>query len=93
MKVHWSRPASEDVANIWTYHSAVDPDHAERVQDLIDRAVERLGSFPGLGRPSGIEDTHLWSIPTIGYIVEYEVDVRRVLILHVWHARQSREKP
>ena len=90
MKAVWSRPASDDLAGIWSYHSGIDAKFAERVQALVEAAVERLGTFPGLGRPSGVDGTHLWSVPSIGYIVEYEFDEDRVLILHIWHARQSR---
>ena len=92
MKVVWSQPASDDLADIWLYHSSVDANFAERAQLLIDRAVQRLGSFPRLGRPSGVADTLLWSVPPIGYIVEYEYDEQQILILRVWHARQNREQ-
>lgn len=50
MKITWSQPAIEDLSNIKAYIGADSDHYASVFLDGIFEAVERLESFPRLGR-------------------------------------------
>ena len=91
MRIRWTTPARQDLARHHDYIAKDDPDAAERVEDAIAEAVERLADYPHRGRPGqrvGTRELVIAGFPT--YIVVYRVTETEVRITRIWHGRQSR---
>lgn len=90
MRIVWTKPAAEDVGAVWEYLQAHSTNAAERVQDTILTAVERLATFPYMGRPGHLAGTRELVIAHYHYIVVYGVvEGAEVVIYHVYHGAQN----
>jgi toxin ParE1/3/4 len=68
------------------------PDAAARVGAGIRSAADVLRHFPYAGRPGRVSGTREWVVRQSPYIIVYEVHVKdrnEVMILGVFHCRQS----
>ena len=82
-------PAANDLGAIIDYIAAEDPLAAERVYRGIVSSVERLPSFPGLGRPGRYPETRELSVAGLPYLIVYEVGSDVVTILAVFHTSRD----
>ncbi len=67
------------------------PAAAERVRERIVTTIQRLKQFPQSGRSWRLSETWELVVPGLPYIVIYEIDESRVVILTLFHT--SREFP
>ena len=76
MRVSWPVRADRDLEQVFDYVLEQNPGAARRVQHAIHDQVDRLGEFPGLGRPGRVPNTRELMIARSPYIAAYEVDRR-----------------
>jgi plasmid stabilization system protein ParE len=57
MDIVWRRTALDDLEAARQYIAAENPRAAKRIYAAILSAVERLASFPGMGRPGRVDGT------------------------------------
>lgn len=93
MKIRWTRPALQQLAEIIRFIRKDDPAAALRVKTRIASTVATLNSMPHryrLGEVAGTREIvfHPWP-----YIAVYEVAEREVHILHIRHASQQWPPP
>lgn len=94
MEIRWLDDALADIAEIYHYIAADDPNAAARVVRRIDTAVQLLGTTPHRGRPGRWPGTRELIVLPTPYIVPYQVQGNLVEILRVFHgARRWPERP
>jgi toxin ParE1/3/4 len=86
-QVRWTTGASDQFVAAIEHIQEDNPSAAQNVaQAVIDR-IEKLITFPGMGRPGELRGTReLVSEP---YIVVYRYTDEIVEILHIWHGAQD----
>ena len=89
MKVRWTRPALQQLAELLRYIRKDDLAAAARVKARIAETVANLDSMEQRGRMGEVEGTRELVFHPWGYIVVYEVAERQVHILHGRHAAQQ----
>jgi toxin ParE1/3/4 len=78
-----------DLTEIWQHIAQGNPVAADRVVMAIERTIELLGDFPGMGAPCphlapGLRRT-LWR----NYLIYYRVQADRVEIVRTLHGRRN----
>lgn len=90
MRVEWSDPARDDLAELVHYIGRDSVFYARRFGAKVVLATRRLGRFPKCGRTiPEAEDTSLREIIVQGYRVMYRLEADRVLILAVIHGSRD----
>jgi len=89
MKVRWTRPAINQLAEIFRYIRLDRPEAAKRVKQVISERVARLNDMELRFRVGPIPGTHEYVINPLPYIVVYEVNPKEVRILYVRHGAQD----
>lgn len=84
-----AEPAARDLEEIVDYIAFDNPSAAEHVYRGIVHAAERLLEFPALGRPGRYSKTRELSIPSLPYMIVYEVAQEAVIILAVFHTSRD----
>lgn len=88
LPVEWSNEAQFDLAEIQGYIEQFAPAAALALREAIETGVERLASMPFVFRPGRVPGTREY-VAHPNYIVVYRVDMIRVRVLRVLHARQE----
>jgi toxin ParE1/3/4 len=88
VKVRWARRALSDVAGIYAYIAADNPEAAARVADHLLAAGEGLSRFPQLGRPGRLAGRR--ELVVDRHILIYSVRRGEVHIVAVEHGAQRR---
>jgi toxin ParE1/3/4 len=88
MKVRWSRRALSDVAGIYAYIAADNPDAAARAADRLFAGGESLAQFPQLGRPGRFAGRRELALDH--YVLTYAVRRGEVHILAVEHGARRK---
>jgi addiction module RelE/StbE family toxin len=84
------RRAQRDRDDIHAYIARRDPASASRVLVEVVTAINRLGDFPGLGRPGRKPGTRELVIPRLPYIAVYRVRGEKVQVLRLLHTARER---
>jgi len=94
LKLRFSARARTHLSAIRDYiENQGNPNAARRVGASIREAAELLRHFPYAGRPGRVAGTREWVVRNLPYIIVYEVyagDRNEVMVLGVFHSRQSR---
>jgi toxin ParE1/3/4 len=85
MQIKWHRKARQDLRHVKAYIAEDNPQAAAQVAAHILRAVERLLTNPGIGRPGRVMDTRELVITGTPYLVPYRVMGDVIVILRVLH--------
>ena len=93
MKVRWTRPALQQLAEILRYIRKDDPAAARRVKARITSDVAKLDSMERRYRMGEVEGTREIVFHPYPYIAVYEIAEREVHILHIRHAAQQWPPP
>lgn len=91
MGVRWTTNAASDLTQIVERIRCESPEAALHVARTIYRAVAELEKFPRRGRNGLLEGTRELVFPPWPYLVVYEINGDRVIVLRVRHA--SRDWP
>lgn len=92
MKVVFDVRAVEDLTRIHTWITRDNPSAADGVIDTILAGIERLGTYPLIGRVGHVEGTREWVVPRLPYVVVYQPDVARdaLRVIAIFHDAQDR---
>ena len=94
MKVEWSQPARDDLAQIRAFIAADSPRYARQFVERIIGAVRRLREFPLLGRKVTEADRDdVRELIFQNYRVIYYVEEQRVFVLSVIHGSRDLTRP
>jgi toxin ParE1/3/4 len=90
LKVVLTPRALSDLIGIRDYLLDRSPVGAENVRRLISATIERLGSYPSLGRDRPELGVRSIGVPKYGYTIYYRAKVDAIEIIHV---RDDRRQP
>ncbi|ATP12438.1 hypothetical protein BHOIPH791_15210 [Bartonella henselae] len=88
MKLVWTRIAHYDRQKIREYIAQENPSAALVFDKLLSKKVERLISFPNLGRVGRIRNTRELIVRK-NYIMIYDVSNGTIRVLRILHAKQK----
>ncbi len=86
--LRWSRRALADVDRIAKRIASTSPLAAAAFAADIREKVERLSTFPLLGRPGALPDTRELVVHR-NYLVTYRLQAGEVQLLQVWHVARN----
>lgn len=92
-QVIWTTPASDDIERHFQFLATENPKAAVRAVQTIVRMGRSLENFPRRGTPlqDGSNRRKLRvDFGKYGYAILYRVEENRVVILRVYHGRESR---
>ncbi len=89
MRLRWTSAAADDLENIANYLFEKTPENAARlIRELYD-APSALKSFPNRGRAGKKEGTRELVMPSLPYIIVYQVRGDTVHIVRILHSSQD----
>jgi plasmid stabilization system protein ParE len=94
MKLEWSDEALADLDRFAEFLAQKHPSLAPIVATEIVDKVQVLSAHPQLGRPlAGREEYRQIVLQVLGaaYVFQYRFDGKRLVMLRVFHARETRE--
>jgi toxin ParE1/3/4 len=86
-QVRWTIEASDQLVATVERIQEDNPDAARNVAQLVIERIEKLVTFPGLGRPGEVNGTR--ELVLSPYVVVYRFTDEIVEILQVWHGAQD----
>jgi toxin ParE1/3/4 len=87
MHVRWTPAAADDFENIVRHIREENLQAARQVADEIYKSLQRLLTFPSMGRPGEKSGTRELVIPP--YVVVYRIAPEFVELLRIWHSAQN----
>ena len=93
MKIRYTDRAIADLEAIADYLVQRSPQGARRVKAAIERVVDQLGHFPGLGTRQTTDGVRKLVVSKYPYLVFYVADIAadEVRILTVQHSSRERD--
>ena len=89
MQVRWTPAAADDLENIANYLFEKTPENAARLIREIYRTPAGLKDFPKRGGVGKKEGTRELVMPSLPYIIVYQVRSNTVYIVRVLHGSQD----
>ncbi|HYY72942.1 MAG TPA: type II toxin-antitoxin system RelE/ParE family toxin [Candidatus Bathyarchaeia archaeon] len=89
MRLCWTASAVRDLERITDYLFDETPQHAPRLVRSLYKSATVLKTFPNRGRPGKKQGTRELVIPSLPYIVVYQVSEDTVYIARILHAAQQ----
>jgi len=89
MRVRWTSAAADDLENIANYLFEKTPENAARLIREIYDAPTTLKSFPNRGRACKKEGTRELVMPSLPYVIVYQVRGDTVHIVRILHSSQD----
>ncbi|MCU1286478.1 MAG: uncharacterized protein JWO13_2828 [Acidobacteriales bacterium] len=89
MKIVWTGPASRDLLHVFEYVATDNPKAAAELVETVIEAVERLSSFPKLGRTARLPNTRELVVPQTEYFICYRIKNQELQILSVIHGARK----
>ena len=93
MRVLWLPEALDDVERLYGFLIGRDARAAERAMRSISSSADKLQDFPLIGRPMGDQTERREFVVPLGggaYVLRYRVHQDAVVIIRVWHSRETR---
>jgi len=91
MKIRWTGKAHSDLARLSEFLAAVNTEAAARTTSRLARAPERLIEMPRVGeRLEEFAPREVRRLVVGAYEIHYEVVDQEILIVRIWHTRESR---
>lgn len=86
-RIRWTSPALDQFTKIINHIRQDNPEAARKVARGIVGSIERLKTFPGIGRPGEREGTR--ELVSSAYVIVYRLREDVAEILYVWHGAQD----
>jgi plasmid stabilization system protein ParE len=87
--LEWSPRAWNAYCATLAFIAEDDPFAAQKVKERVERALEQLAAFPGIGTPALPRGVRRFAIPRTGHVINYRM-TRRAVRIHAWYrARQK----
>jgi len=83
MRLRWTASAVRDLERITDYLFDETPQHAPRLVRSLYKSATALKTFPNRGRPGKKQGTRELVIPSLPYIVVYQVSKDTVYIARI----------
>jgi len=93
MNYRISRKANSDIEQICDAIADDNPDAADRLDEKIHGAIERLAEFPGMGHTRADVDDKRFRFWVVGkYVIAYRVESDELLVVRVVHGARDFRK-
>lgn len=89
MRLRWTSAAADDLENIANYLFEKTPENAARLIRELYEAPSTLKSFPNRGRPGKKQGTRELVMPSLPYVIVYEVRGDTAHIVRILHSSQE----
>ena len=92
MELVWLPEAREDLERLLEFLLDANPLAAERAARLLRRGAESLRDHPEVGRPMDDDTGRRELVLPFGaaaYVLRYRIHLGRIVIVRVWHGRES----
>jgi toxin ParE1/3/4 len=86
-RIRWTTPALDQLTKIVNRIRQDNPDAARKVAQGIVSSIERLQTFPSIGRPGEREGTR--ELASSAYVIVYRLREDVAEILYIWHGAQD----
>ena len=86
-RVRWTSPAIVQLTDIVSHIRQDNPEAARKVAQSIVKSIERLKTFPSIGRPGEKEGTR--ELVSSAYVIVYRLKEDVAEILYIWHGAQD----
>ena len=91
MRIRWTGKASSDLVRLHEHLRPVASGAAARVVQQLARAPEHLPDFPRIGEKlHAYEPREVRRIIVGNYELRYEIANATIVVLRLWHCRESR---
>ncbi len=88
-RLAFAEPAERDLNSIIDYIALYSPGAAENIYRTIVDSARRLARFPEMGRTGRLSNTREFPLPSLPYLLVYEVHWDIVTIVAVFHGAQD----
>jgi plasmid stabilization system protein ParE len=92
MRLRWTPEAADDLGDISDYLIANWPSRAQSTVKRIYNEVLALRQFPRMGRELDRSGVRALVISMVPYLCVYRLEQDAVVLLHIFHTSQDREK-
>ncbi len=89
MRLRYAPRASSDIAEIHTHIAQFNPRAATAVVRRIRTTCSHLARYPGIGRPTDIQDIRVLPVGRYPYLVYHTALVGNLIIVHVRHGARA----
>jgi toxin ParE1/3/4 len=89
MRIRWTAPAADDLAQIVEYIRKDNPAAARRVARSIYQEIAQLRKFPNVGRVGLAMNTRELTFAPWPYVAVYEIIKDDIQVLRIRHAAQD----
>ena len=91
MRIRWASKALSDIARLYEFLELVNSAAAAKTVQTLSAAPNRILEHPRIGvRLDEFEDREVRRLLIGAYEMRYELTFDEILILRVWHTRESR---
>lgn len=92
MRLGYSLESVEDLVRLRTFIAEKNPSAAARIAERLIVGIEKLKTFPQLGRPvaKAPDPDRIRDLILGDYVIRYLLLEQSVLILRIWHQREDR---
>ncbi len=91
-RIIWTRRAHSERKRILFYwkHRNQSSAYSKKLNGLLKKAVDLIGSHPNIGRKTNIENVRVKVVKD--YLVFYEPSEEEIYILSIWDSRRNSEE-
>lgn len=86
-RIRWTTPAIDQLVGIVNHIRQDNPDAAHEIAQGILDTIEKLETFPSIGRPGEREGTR--ELVSYAYVIVYKLKDDVAEILSIWHGAQD----
>lgn len=91
-QIVYAAPAEKDLVDIVSYIAADNLNAATKVYDAIRDTIDRLASFPEMGRPGRLDGTREFPVTSLPYLVVYAITTETLNVLAILHMARDLER-
>lgn len=91
--LYWLPEAQNDIKRLHEFLHEVNADAALRMISTLLEGTDKLLSFPEMGKPLNDELRRRELYLPFGggaYVLRYRLDNEKIVVIRVWHSRESR---
>lgn len=91
MKIIWTPEGATDIIRLNDFLATVDPDAAAKATQMLQRAPDKLTTFPRIGeRFPTLMPREVRKLKVGKYEMRYEIVGAEIYILKIFHGREDR---
>lgn len=91
MKIIWTPEGATDIIRLHAFLATVDPDAAAKATQMLQRAPDKLTTYPRIGeRFQTLMPREVRKLKVGNYEMRYEIVADEIHILKIFHGRDDR---